>query len=344
MLTAKALYGNDNKLMLSENRVLAPIEIERIRSLGFQGMYIHDEISRNIEVTEIINAQLKNNTVKAIKSIFTQAENVIKGSNMLQMQDIQKLLDNIVNEISSNDNATINMLDLKTYDNYTYYHSVNVAVIAIVMGMALKYSQTQLYELGLAALLHDIGKIFVPFEVIDKKGKLTDEEFSLVKDHSVKGIKYLKERWSIPIDSIVAILNHHERYDGSGYPYKLKKNKISEYGKILAVADVYDALTSNRAYRQAYIPSDAMEYVMGGSGIMFDPGIVNVFAKKVVPYPVGICIILSNGLQAIVVENYSNYSLRPKIKLITENNEDIYLDLCNDINLLDVTIVGVLNI
>lgn len=343
MITAKDIYGYDNELMLSKDQVLTEAEIKRINNLEYQGVYIFDELSRDIEVKSIINSKLRNNTVKAIKDIYMQVEDKDMPINKSSMVRLRDMVDDIVDEITVNKNAIINMLDLKTFDDYTYNHSVNVAVISIILGVSMGFSKTKLYELGLGALLHDIGKVFVPLEILEKKGKLSQEEFNQIKEHSLKGSNYLKEKWVIPMESNLAVLNHHERYNGTGYPYQLRGEKISELGRILAVADVFDALTSNRAYRSSFLPSEAMEYVMGGSGTYFDPKIVNVFVKKVVPYPAGTSVVLSNGLKGLVVENYMSYCMRPKIKVMN-NNCDYYLDLCNDRKLLNVTIVGIVNV
>jgi HD-GYP domain-containing protein (c-di-GMP phosphodiesterase class II) len=343
MITSKDLYGYNNELMLSKNHVLSETEIHRINHLELQGIYISDELSRDIDVKSVINSKLRNNTIKAIKNIYMQVEDGNISVNASSMSRLRDMVNDIIDEITINKNAIINMLDLKTFDDYTYNHSVNVAVISIVFGVSMGFSKTKLYELGLGALLHDIGKVFVPIEILEKKRKLTEDEFRQISEHSLKGSNYLREKWVIPIESNIAVLNHHERYNGTGYPYQLRGDKISELGKILAVADVFDALTSNRAYRDAFLPSDAMEYIMGGSGTFFDPKIVSVFAKKVVPYPAGTSVILSNGLKGLVVENYMSYCMRPKVKIIS-NQTDYYLDLCNDRKLLNVTIVGITNI
>ncbi len=254
------------------------------------------------------------------------------------------MVNDIVSEITINENATVNMMDLKVFDDYTYYHSVNVSVLSIVVGAAEGLGKSKLYELGLGALLHDIGKVFVPKEILNKSGKLTPEEFEEIKKHSLMGNWYLREKWQVPIESNVAVLSHHEKYDGSGYPYGLKSDRISRFGKIVAVADVYDALTSDRPYRPALSPSEAMEYVMGGSGTLFDPKVVEVFAKKIVPYPVGTCVTLSNGLTAIVTGNYIRCGMRPKIMIISGPQKGVVFDLYNDMSLLNVTITGIASI
>lgn len=340
MITGKDLYGFNNELMLSEDQILTDVEINRIRTLKFQGIYIKDELSKEAEVKSAINSRLKNSAVKTIKDLFSKADS--NDENIVDYSGLKHMVDDIVDEISANDIATVNMIDLKVFDDYTYYHCVNVAVLSIIIGLAMGLNRKKLYYLGVGAMLHDIGKIFVPKEILAKNGKLTAEEFEIVKEHSKKGSEYLKTRYHIPFESNLAVLTHHEYYNGRGYPYNLKSEKIPELGRIITVADVYDALTSDRPYRKALPPSEAVEYIMGGSGSLFDPDIVRAFTKQVIPYPVGTIVNLSNGLCGIVIKVYPECSTRPKIKIIADNKStDLYYDLYNDRNLLNVTIVGI---
>ncbi|MCX7615120.1 MAG: HD-GYP domain-containing protein [Clostridiales bacterium] len=340
MMLGKDLFGYNNELMLSKGQILSNIEINRIKMLKYQGVYIKDSLSDDIDTEYGISSELKNNAVKTVKDVFNQVKadsSEIKSRAVAEAMHVTK---GIVSEITSNKNAAINMIDLKIFDDYTYFHSVNVSVISIILGVAMGLCKTNLYKLGLGALLHDIGKVFVPKDVLEKPGKLSPEEFELVKVHSQKGSEYLRDRWEIPVESNVSVLTHHEKFDGTGYPNNLRAEKIPLFGKIIAVADVYDALTSDRPYRKALSPSEAMEYIMGGSGTLFDPKIVNTFAEKITPYPVGNYVLLSNGLIGIVVENNSKCGLRPKVKIITGNNETMYYDLYNDINCFNITIKG----
>lgn len=341
MIMGKDLYSDDNELMLSKGKMLSETEIRRIRILKYPGIYIQDDISSEIEVKSAINSSLKNKTVKVLKQFFNHVKNGEDKRSIIEFNRIKELVNKIVDEISADKNTTINMLDLKVFDDYTYYHCVNVAVISIILGVAAQYPTNSLYKLGIGALLHDIGKVFLSKEIIDKKGKLTQVEFEEIKKHCIYGSRYLRDRWEVPYESNVAVLTHHERFDGSGYPHNLRQEKIPEFGRIITIADVFDALTSDRPYREAMQPSEAMEYIMGGSGVMFDPVFVNIFTRRIAAYPVGTCVELSNGLIGIIVENYECPCMRPKIKILSKGYEGTYMDLANDRNLLNVTIKGI---
>ncbi len=250
----------------------------------------------------------------------------------------------IIDEISTDKNAMINMVDLKVFDDYTYYHCVNVAALSIMVGVSAGMNRTGLYKLGMGALLHDLGKLYIPKEILNKLGPLTYDEYETIKKHSRYGSDYLKRQNEIPLESVIAVLTHHERYDGKGYPLELPANKQTLEGKIIAICDNYDAMTSDRPYRNAFSPSEAMEHIMGNAGIMFDPKVLAIFMKKIVPYPVGSVVNLSNGKKGIVIENYPNSYVRPRIKLIPEKIEtdgNIIYDLCNDPTLLNVTVIGI---
>jgi HD-GYP domain-containing protein (c-di-GMP phosphodiesterase class II) len=239
----------------------------------------------------------------------------------------------------------IGLSDIKAHDEYTYYHSVSVATLSILLGVARGMSRPALYKLGMGALLHDVGKVFIPREIVQKPGALTDEEYEEMKHHSLLGYDYLREYWAGPAESIVAVLAHHERYDGSGYPLGLSGDKQPLEARIVALSDVYDAMTSERPYRGAIPPSEAIEHIMGNSGTMFDPQLVSIFMKKITPYPVGSRVCLSNGQRAIVVNNHADSLMRPKVKRLHMNEqtacaEDEIMDLLNDPAYWNVTILG----
>jgi HD-GYP domain-containing protein (c-di-GMP phosphodiesterase class II) len=215
----------------------------------------------------------------------------------------------------------------------------------MAIGVEMNLPTKKLHELGLAAVLHDIGKIHIEKGILLKQGKLTDDEYEQVKQHSELGYKHLKNTYEIPMASYVGVLQHHERYDGTGYPFQKAKDEISLYGRIICIADVYDAITSNRPYRKAMLPSEAMEYIMANSGSMFDSEIVEIFIKKIAAYPVGMSVKLSNNMEALVVNNNVGAPLRPIVKVHIENNqnEDYFkiLDLSDMTKYKNITIVDI---
>lgn len=342
MVLAKSLYGSDNVLLLQKGQQLKKPYISCISNCGFQGVYISDTISEDIEITNVIDDELRNSAVKAVRDIYVQSQTVGITRNMAD--GAKAAVHSIVEEIINNRDIMVNMVDLKTYDDYTYYHSVNVGVLSIVLGVALGMNRTSLYKLGLGALLHDLGKVFIDKAIIDKEGPLTSDEFTEIKKHPGLGHEYLAHttRLDVPMSALIGVLQHHERMDGSGYPEGICGKDINKYSRIISIADVFDAMTADRPYRLAMMPSDVMEYLMGGSGTLFDSDLVYLFTRKVATFPLGTCVQLSNGLTAIVVENYEDCCLRPKVRVIGgDEAEPVYLDLKNERSLSNLTITSV---
>ena len=170
--------------------------------------------------------------------------------------------------------------------------------------------------MGEGALIHDFGKMLVPLEVLNKPGKLTDSEFRIMKEHVVRGVDYIKEIPGISPDAIQVAQEHHERYSGKGYPLGLKENSISEFGRIAAVVDVYDAITSDRVYHRGMIPTRALQKIYEWRYHDFDPVLVDMFIKIVGIYPLGSLVMLSDGRVGMVIEGNIRNSLRPRVLLL----------------------------
>ena len=320
MVLAKEIYDNCSRNLLAAGNKLNMEYIEKLRERGYQGFYIDDEFSAGIEVPESISPALRNRSVAAVE-----------GGNIDTMLDVAK---DIVDEILNRDSVSLDLVDLRTFDDYTYRHSVNVAVISTIIGMHMKITREELNELCSAAIFHDLGKMMVDPEILNKPGKLTREEFYEVKKHPQYSYDLLTERWNVSAKTKLGVLYHHENEDGSGYPKGLERDMIPYYAKVIHVADVYDALTSKRPYKKPYALSEALEYLMGGSSILFDQRIIQAFIKAVPVYPKGVEVNLSNGEKAVVVEN-TFAPLRPVVRL-TSTGEDI--DLSDDCNYRKVTI------
>lgn len=333
------LILSQNRVLLRRGRVLTRTMINKLEVLGFQGLYVDDKLSEGIVVSDVISQELKSTAINEIETLFFNGENNRHDSVKKQMPQLKNIIHNIVDEVVSNRDIMVNIIDIRDFDDYTYSHSLNVAVLSVVMGTVLGLGKRTLYELAMGALLHDTGKMFVDKQILNKPARLTPEEFDEIKNHSERGYKYLCDQLEIPENAKKVALQHHEQYNGNGYPLGLSKNDIHLFGRIACVADVYDALTSDRPYRKGMLPSDAIEYIMSGYNTMFDPNVVEALAKKIAPYPVGTCVLLSSGDTGIVVENYESASLRPKIKLIVDGEPtDNYIHLATDMSALSITI------
>lgn len=341
MILGKTLYGEMGEILLREGTTILNPYINKIKRLGYSGVYIEDKLSEDIAVKDIINEELKMKTIKQVKNLMQLNENNYKEIEKTY-DNLEELVGEIIDDISSNEDIMVNMMDLKVASNYTFYHSVNVSVLSIILGIALSLPKQEIYLLGISSLLHDIGKMFTPKKVLEKPGKLDPDELQIVRKHSEDGYNYIKKRLNTHTKVYMGVYEHHERFDGSGYPRKTKGKQISLFGRIIAITDVYDALTSDRPYRKGILPSEGMEYIMGAGDRDFDYDIVKAFSKKIAPYPIGTCVGLSNDCTAIVVKNYSTCCLRPLVKVIQEqkhNVEPYYLNLKD--SFYNITITGV---
>lgn len=334
-----------NTVLLRKGVALTSTIIKKIEKLGLQGVYIDDDLSRDLEVVNVISDELKYRAKRGVSSFFLSAEQdqVSKASKYLDT--INTTIASIVDEVQYNANIKVSVVDLRTYDDYTFSHSINVAVLSVVVGTVLGLDKKMLNELALGALVHDIGKVFIDKRIVNKPGKLTPLEFEEIKRHSERGYNYLCSNYNIPENSKLTVLTHHEQYNGNGYPEKLSGEDIHLFGRIVSVVDVYDALTSDRSYRKAMLPSHAFEYILCGYDSMFDPNIVEAFIKKVAFYPIGTCVKLSSGVEGIVVENFDSSYLRPLIRVIHNNKPtNEYIDLAHDTSTLNQTIEEIINI
>ncbi|MGI6160686.1 MAG: HD-GYP domain-containing protein [Christensenellales bacterium] len=332
------------RTMLRTGVRLSQQNITRLREIGFCGAYIKDELSEGICVNSVVEEQLKHHAMAEVEKLFAGAIDLGRASKP-DTANIHIIAKEMVSQVLEKKHLVVNIINLRSYDDYTFSHCVNVAVIAAVIGAALGLDKNELCSLSVGALLHDIGKMMVPKEIINKKGRLTGEEYAVMKQHCRLGYEYLSPLDSLSDAARLSSLIHHEYFNGTGYPNKLSGNDIHLFGRIICVSDIFDTLTSDRPYRKALNASDAMEYIMSGYGTMFEPAIVDAFTRKIAPYPVGSLIRLSTGDTAIVVENFESAGLRPKVRIIRDNKPTSnQLDLLHDINARNITIQETVNL
>lgn len=320
--------------LLKQGAILTQDNIDKLSNFNISGVYIDDG-----RKNPILDENLRKESVLAVKEIFNLCENTHSILNESTLRQIESISGKLVDNICRNEEISVSISDLQTYDLNTYLHSVSVTVISIAIGTALSLSKQELCRLGVCALLHDIGKIEIPIEIINKPSKLTKEEFDIVKTHAQLGGDYVMDNKCISNDIYMGIISHHEKYNGTGYPHSLKSNDIPLFGRIIAVADVYDALTGNRPYRDPIKPLEAIEYIMAGVGSSFDYNIVKAFLRKIEPYPVGSYVRLSDKRCAMVIGVNNDNPLRPIIQIADRSNKII--DLQNDFDSRNIVILDI---
>lgn len=339
MILAKEIWGKSSYFPLVHAKtVLQESTINRLMDKGIQGIYIECEGCEEIEVEEIISMEDKIRVTDEIGRIFKslQAE---KGNIFACVESVSRIADYFVDVVTKNHECLLNIIDIKNYNEYSYIHSMQVGILSTIIGKNLGYKNSKLKELATAGMLHDVGKLNIPLEILDKPGPLTDEEFDVMKKHPGYAMDKLKPCSGLSHDILNGIISHHEKIDGTGYPNGLKEEKIHDFGKIIAVADVYDALTSDRSYRKSWKPHDTINFMMGCAGKHFDVDILSAFLLSAAAYPVGVLVSLSNGLNGVVINTVAGLPLNPVVKILTpgEHHGKIF-DLARDLSLLSIKI------
>lgn len=313
--------------LVTRGAVLNEYIIDSLLKLGIMSVYIQDgEISPEEE-----NIVISPTAQKNIEKLYTEDRAKVSLSNSVRERishGIQSIYNNtddaslvdttrsitndLMNAIDSNDAIAIDIGELKTCDEYTFKHSVDVATISMILAKHQGLSKQEVFEIGVTGLMHDVGKTKVPLEILNKPGKLDDDEFEIMRQHSVYGYRIVQSRPDFSTAVALGVLQHHEKINGSGYPMKIVESQISPFAKILSVADIYDALITERPYKQAFSQRDAVEMIMSMTGEL-DINAMRSFLESMILYPVGSIVELSNGEKAKVVKNSPHYILRPTV-------------------------------
>ncbi|MBR5976717.1 MAG: HD-GYP domain-containing protein [Clostridia bacterium] len=329
---AKDIYGVDTFtgkiVMLKVGQKLTMAHITKLMGLDLQGIYINEPPV----ASELLTGDTKTELFHLIDELEATGTPAFLSLYKEKIEDASSILNDFVDTILRRDDLRLSMENLDFHENLRYAHTVSTAVISIVIAKELGMSKSDILDLTLAALIHDIGDKKLPDGLLDKPARLTEDEYEIVKTHTTHGYGILGHEdfsaISEPVKS--GVLSHHERFDGSGYPNGLGGEEIPLFARIIAVADVYSALTADRPYRSAYQVSEAIEYIMGNADRQFDAIVVAAFLKIISPYPIGSCVRLSSGERAVVSKQNPENPLRPVVFLMDDPTAviDLYHDKC----------------
>jgi len=342
---ARPIFTENGKILLGSGVKLTSQYKNRLQSLGIDYVYIEDELSEGIETEDVIHEQTRRLAVETVNKTLTQLidhPQIITKKNLPQIGDTyRRVFQNIINDLKDNEQLVVNLANIQTNEGYLFHHSVNVAILAGIVGLSLGYNSQQLLDLGVGALLHDIGMTQIPKEIWLKQGILSKEEEEVVAKHTTIGFDILRGQHDISLLSAHVAFQHHERFNGTGYPRKLTGENIHEYARIVAIADVYDSLTNNNSFRKRLTPSEAIEFLYASGNSLFDQKILKVFTNYIALYPISATVLLSTKQVGIVSQIHQDYPTRPTIRLIKEADgkeikPPIELDLRKNLN---VTII-----
>ncbi len=252
----------------------------------------------------------------------------------VDVKKAKEVVEACVNNVLHSPDAILWLTQLKNKDEYTAQHSLNVCMLSIVLGRHIGLSLKDLNRVGLCGMMHDMGKMLVPLEILNKPGRLTDDEMEIMQSHTHLGYELLKSSQGMFKGAIETALTHHERQDGKGYPRGLPAHKLSYFSNIVAIADIYDAITSDRVYQTGRTHHEATKIMLDVSGSHLDHRLVVKFIESLGVYPPGSFVELNTGAIAVVVEEHQQFKLRPKILLILDEEkspcEERLIDLSTD--------------
>ena len=329
MITAQSIYNPLGASYLTKGMELSPTYIEHLEKAGFEGVTV-TSMDPKLKLAPPDDIVQEKTRISAIQNVAT-AFHSVEENGTFDPAPLQGISENILQDIIAQQKNLVQLTDIRLHDTYTFPHSVNVAILSSLLGVLLKLSREEQLKLTLGGLLHDIGKVTVPYEILTKAGHLTDDEWSVMQGHPEAGRQRLKKMF--PNDTLLSTiaLQHHEHIDGSGYPNHLKGEQIHRYGRIVAIADVYDALTSVRPYKRAYTPSVAHRLMATCSPGHFDLDLLKLFFDNVAIYPVGTILKTQDGY-AIVKKVEFGYTLTPVV-CVFANREGKLLNAPSDLDL-----------
>lgn len=352
MIINQAIKDRLGRTLIARGAKLEDYQIKALQNMGVNGVYIREgeedpeeekkepEIPKPIQekieklkVEDKAKVRLTESVKKRVSEGIQYLYNNVESENFTAAAD--SIAGELMKSIEENDAIAVDIGMLKVSDEYTFKHSVDVATIGMVVANKYGMDKKKVHDIGIAGLLHDIGKSRIPNEVLNKPGKLTDEEFAIMKQHPVYGYHILTEKKNVSKEIMEGVLEHHEKINGKGYPMGLTGEKIHPYAKVISVADIYDALVTERPYKKPMTQRDAVELIMTMTGEL-DIDVMKSFLGSVILYPVGSTVQLSNGEPAKVVENNMQYILRPKVVGIKTGK--LY-NLAEDINCANIIIM-----
>lgn len=319
MRLARDVILNDGRILLLKGFTIKPRYLKKLEAYHVSHIFVEDDVTPPDSINE--------------EKIYGDAFNNIKGimesiriDRPASIECLKETVNTMVQYIMNDEMVFMTLTGIRDIDNYTFLHCVDVCIYSIITAKALNMSDDQIKELALAAILHDIGKCKVPLSILNKPGKLTKEEFEVMKRHTLSGMEIVNQLSGLNKRIARIVYQHHEKWDGSGYPLGLKNEGIELGARIVSIADVYDALTADRVYRKRFMPHEAAEYLMAQNESQFDPKLLKCFIDSIAVYPKDIVVLLNTGEIARVLPSKGMYSMRPMVSVITRKDGPPVID------------------
>lgn len=325
MRLGKPVYSEEGTVLVGYRVELSQSMILKLARMGVDYLYIEDAQTEDISIDEPIREETRAMLRMTLSKIFAKFDaSATFGSpneTSLLTRQLHECMHRVVHDLSYGQKdfvtlTTLNMVPASTLEQHFCQNAINVCVYATKLGMMLGYSQDALQDLGFGAVLHDIGSIQLPTKLLQSSSKLTPGEYAEIQKHTEFGFQMLKEGVGIPMLAATVALQHHERFDGSGYPYNLKGAQIHEFAQWIGLLDSYDAMTHPRAYRNAIAPHHALEILYANAGSLYDINKVALFRNKVAIFPVGLSVTLNTGEKGVISKQNPSILSRPTVRVL----------------------------
>lgn len=317
MTLARTIYDSDGRTLLQAGVSLKEEYIELLQGYNVQWIYIHDDRFGEIEdIPEIISEETRIQTIREVKANYRHLEQNRKMNTRSLKFSIERLLD----EIMSNISVLVGLQEITVLDDHIFQHSVSVCILSMMTGITMGYDDRKLVELGIGALLHDVGKSRLSEDILRFESQLNDEDYQEWKKHPEYGFGIIKAYDDFSLLSAHVAYQHHERWDGKGFPRGLAAQKIHEYARIVAVANMYDEILSDRPNRPPYEVHQAINLIKRMSGSYFEPRIVAAMMSHIASYPVGTIVRLNTGELGMITAVHPDRPTRPVVRIAYDRN------------------------
>ena len=326
-IVGQAVCSENGTILIQKGLGLNKQMINRLAQQGITYIYIEDELTSGIKIESVISEQARINATNTIKDTFNEIKQkgLVDRSYILEKKgaQIETVVEQLLDEIMNREDALSLLADVFVTDDYIFQHSLKVTIYSLAIGSELDLTKKKLVEIGVGSMLHDIGKTFIDPAILKKPARLTPTEFEEIKRHTQYGYDFLRRQTTIPLVVAHCAFQHHERLDGSGYPRGIKSADIHPYAKVIAVADVFDAVTSNRSYRDAMLPHVGLEILYAGAVNLFDKDIVEAFKRSVAVYPNGLSVELNDNRIGVIARQHRHLCDRPIVRVIKDVNQQV---------------------
>jgi HD-GYP domain-containing protein (c-di-GMP phosphodiesterase class II) len=331
MKVGRTIYNNKGEELLRVGVVLDADYIELLAKLNVAFVLVDDGVPFQLpEAPDVISRQTRRVAVAQIKKVLLDSKE--SGRLVIEPQSLYNTVGELIRQLLANQDVIFNLVDLRMMDDYLFAHSVNVCILSVMTGITLGYSRSDLELLGIGALLHDLGVIKMPDALMHKPTALTTDEWETIKMHPIYGYEIITEAGNLDEAHAIIALQHHENYDGSGYPLGISGDQFTEFAQIVSLADKFDAITSDRGYRKAYPPIEAYEMCEASMNYLVSESVARAFMYNIAAYPSNTVVELNNGMIGVTTQTFKGNSLFPLVKVYSDKSnrmltEPIYLPL-----------------